>query len=142
VKIIIGTYLLSVSFVLLFLLYDKLFIPDYPKDFISGGEYKEIYRTSSPDSLFDAVIIEYYGGWAMDGIFTQVYITSKGQKIVPKTQRFVARHCKNMIIKWVNKKLLNISFDEADIYNFSNFSVKTLCNNKVEYIRIKLTDKD
>jgi hypothetical protein len=86
-------------------------------------EYKEISRIKSPDSLVEAVIVEGDAG-ATTSTVTYIYLVPAGKAVDTATTEkslFAADHLKNFKVEWKESKLLEIHYNEAEIFNFRNF---------------------
>ncbi|WP_146202873.1 hypothetical protein [Pedobacter paludis] len=76
---------------------------------------------SSPDKKIDAVLIATTGGATVaDG--NKVYILLSGKKITEHDHPIlVADYTRNLDIIWRANKRLNIKYDDARIFQFTNF---------------------
>jgi hypothetical protein len=86
-------------------------------------EYREIARVKSPDSPYEAVVVE-GGGGATTSTVTSVYIVPSGSRIHEKDRErslFDADHMSGFELKWASADLLQIHYIEARIMGFRNF---------------------
>ena len=81
----------------------------------------EIQRLPSPDGKVDAVIIKRNCG-ATTSFAYLLFIVPSGDKISGSTSPiFEADHLKNEDLFWKEPKFLNIVYEQARIFHFSNF---------------------
>ena len=101
----------------------------------------EISRVSSPDSLVDAVVMEYNGGATTDFIYRVHTVPAQGS---PKEDHeiFRADGIRNLAVNWDRPKLLEISYDKARIFHFSNFWQSSEVEDFSYVVEIKLTPED
>lgn len=86
-----------------------------------GTEYEEISRVPSPDARVDAVLVRTAGGGATVGYGYNIFIVPRGQSPGRGEERLVADHLKNLTLLWQGPRQLEIRYDEARIFRFSNF---------------------
>lgn len=86
----------------------------------SEVSYKEVDRVPSPDSMVDAVVIRTNIN-ATTSYGYHIHIVPAGSK--PDNDRYIFRadHFEGWKIMWNQSKLLDIQYDEARIFHFSNF---------------------
>lgn len=80
----------------------------------------EISRIESPDGKVEAILVQNNGGATTSESY-HLYLVPKGSKFKNKQELFIADHVQNLKIKWLKEKQLQISYDEARIFHFSNF---------------------
>jgi|AntRauTorcE11897_2_1112592.scaffolds.fasta_scaffold11353_2 hypothetical protein len=100
----------------------------------------EINRIISPDSLVDAVVIEQNG--ALTDTFYRVYIVPTTGKPKVGHEIFLADGIRNLNMIWLQPKLLEISYDKARIFQFSNFWSSSEVEDFSYVIEIKLAPND
>ena len=85
-------------------------------------DHREVSRVTSPDGRTDAVIQTADGG-PTTSIAYQLYLVPMGTKKMPSADFsvFVADHVEDLMIRWVEPRLLEISYREARIFKFTNF---------------------
>jgi hypothetical protein len=86
-----------------------------------GTDYKEISRIPSPDARVDAILVQTAGGGATVGFGYNVFVAPRGQSPGRGEERLVADHSKNLTLRWQGPRKLDIVYDEARIFKFSNF---------------------
>jgi hypothetical protein len=116
------TYTVLVSAILL-AIFSHRFLPQ----FFTVRE--EIARTTSPDAVVDAVTVRSNAG-AMSSYEYHVYIVPAGGEPKRDDEVFVAEHVRAMETKWKRPKLLEIRYDEAAIFQFTNFWFR---KNQISY---------
>ncbi len=67
-----------------------------------------------------------------------LFIVPVGQEVDGEKPVFVADNVKNLNFKWIKPKLLNISYDEARIFEFSNFKQSKELDNFSYVVELKL----
>jgi len=80
----------------------------------------EINRITSPDNKVDVVLVKENGGATTSDIY-KIYITPINIDFKSGHELFIVDHVKNLDIKWIQNKMLQISYDEARIFKFTNF---------------------
>jgi len=135
------TYTVVVSFTLVFFIASHFM----PKFLVLR---EEVARETSPDSFFDAVTIRSDSGSGSSYVY-QVYIVPSGEKPRSISQRdevFYAKNVRGIQVKWSSERVLEIHFDKAEIFNFTNFWYRRLNwyridNNSVVNIRLTTHDE-
>jgi hypothetical protein len=82
----------------------------------------EVMRATSPDGLFDGVLVRDEWGGAMGGFLWFVFVVPKG-KAFPIDERqavFYANRLSRSSIGWTKPHLLEINYDKAEIEQFRN----------------------
>lgn len=104
-------------------------------------ETNEIVRVTSPDSVVDAFITQNGGGGATVGFTYTLYIVPKGNvKDKYNDPILLADRIEDLNVKWIKPRLLDITFQKARIFKFSNFwSCSEIDNFKYE-VEVKLND--
>ena len=89
--------------------------------------YSEIRRVKAPDGVVDAVLVEGNGG-ATTSFSYSVFLVPSGTTFDPSQRvfepdyaEFVADHQVGLELVWTRPKLLEIRFEKARIFEFSNF---------------------
>jgi hypothetical protein len=104
-------------------------------------EREEIDRISSPDFLVDAVLIQANAGATTSFIF-EVYLVPKGNDVPPENYvLFRGDKMKGLTIRWTQAKLLEIQYEQGQIFHFSNFWISRNVQNfkyRVEILLKKL----
>jgi hypothetical protein len=104
---------------------------------LSGCDKKEVDRITSPDKLYDIVIIEYWGS-AGESVRSRLFIVPKGSKIRDYNDyNLIFSHAKNLNVCWADNGLINICYSKAYILFFSN-SKHYLNNDNLKSIELKL----
>jgi hypothetical protein len=86
-------------------------------------EYTELKRTKSPSGETEVVIVEGSAG-ATTSTVTLVYLLEPGSAVPSHKKRseiFTADHVKNLDVSWQGAGTLDIAYDKARIFDFSNF---------------------
>jgi hypothetical protein len=93
---------------------------------VEGWEVKRITSPDNPYSpyRFDAVMVEFVGGATTTPSY-RIYIVPKGEKPRfgeddPSPYQLDADHEKGLDFRWENPRRLEIRYEEARIYDFSN----------------------
>lgn len=81
---------------------------------------EEIVRVTSPDSVVDAVLVRTDGG-ATTSFGFHLYIVPVGGEPQVGHELFTADHMVGQKIEWKRPKSLEIQYEEARIFHFSNF---------------------
>jgi hypothetical protein len=90
---------------------------------LSGcASHREVSRNLSPDGRVEAIIDEVDGG-ATTSLAYVLYLVPEGTQKLPsqKYAVFVADHIAGLSVNWVEPKLLDLTFRDARIFQFSNF---------------------
>jgi|GEM_PF-4471276 len=104
---------------ILFLLLILFTIFIYPKIGIKG---EVLQRTSSPDNKIEFVLTKTSGN-ATTSFGYRVYLFEKNKKKpLLKNLLFCAEKVDNLSIAWIDNSHLKIAYNEANIYDFMNFS--------------------
>jgi len=89
--------------------------------------FEETERIKSPDGVVDAVLVEGNGG-ATTSFNYAVFIVPSGTKFEEKSEwferqrsLFSADHQKDLQLAWSKPKVLEIRYEKARIFKFSNF---------------------
>jgi len=82
--------------------------------------YKEIFRTTSPDSIVDAIIIEADAG-ATTSFLYSLYIVPKGGKFEKGYETFISDHIDRLRVFWKQNRFLIIEYDKGRVFKFENF---------------------
>lgn len=98
---------------------------------------KEINRFISPDGKVETILIEKDGG-ATTSFAYNIYIVPKDGKYQKGKEIFIADNIQNIRIEWIKDKLLQISFDKARIFHFSNFWQSKEVKNYMYIVEIRL----
>src|SRR4030095_9248366 len=85
-----------------------------------GSADREVRRLPSPDSVVEAVIVVVEGG-ATVSLFHRVFIVSKGGPTRPENQILRADRVENLRVVWSDRRRLFVCFDQARIFEFTNF---------------------
>lgn len=80
----------------------------------------EVVRYTSPDKIVDTVIIQKNCG-ATTSVNDLVFIVPHGKSVEEYSPVFIADHVEELEVEWVDKKLLEIRYREARIFNYTNF---------------------
>ena len=96
-----------------------------------------ISRKSSPNGLYDAVILEVNCGATTSYVY-KVFIVRNGNEVKNKSfdyPIFSADHSENLKISWKSSNELSITYDEARIFQFTNFiyTKDAINNNLTEF---------
>jgi hypothetical protein len=87
-------------------------------------KYTELKRVKSPDSQFEAVLVDGDAGATTSTVY-KIYVVGTGTKLELDPQKdssvFAADHLKGFDIRWKEPKLLEIHYEEARILSFRNF---------------------
>jgi len=99
-------------------------------------EEEEIYRNTSHDNFTDVVITESHCEAIISGR-TRVYVVPKGKSIDNFYPFLISDHDSNLEVKWMKYNKLAVSYVEAQIYDFSNFSNQgiSIILNKLKNIK-------
>jgi hypothetical protein len=84
--------------------------------------YKEIMRVESPDSKVDAVVVTGDGG-ATTRTYTYIFLVPHNGKTDQNDDHdlmFIGDLVSNLKVSWKEPRFLEIYYDEAEIYKFSN----------------------
>jgi hypothetical protein len=81
---------------------------------------EELWRITSSDSKVDAVLIR-TGGPATVGFSYKLFIAPRGAKPDKRGELLLADRVKNLTAVWQKPRKLELHYDEAWIYSFSNF---------------------
>lgn len=100
----------------------------------------EITRVISPDSLVDAVVVEQTN--ALTDTFYRVHIVPLNGKQKEGHEIFRADGIIDLNVKWLHPKLLEISYDKARIFQFSNFWQSSEVKDFSYVVEIRLAPKD
>jgi hypothetical protein len=87
---------------------------------ISNSDSQELWRVPSPDSRVDAVLVR-IGGPAMVGFSYKLFIVPHGANPPRSGERLLAERVKNLTAVWREGKKLDLLYDEALIYHFTNY---------------------
>ncbi len=89
-------------------------------DNIPSPAGKILKRVVSPDSLVEAVLVEQFGDATTSNSW-HIYLTHIGEQITLHNRSVLADHAQNIDLFWKENKFLVISYDQARIFEFSNF---------------------
>jgi hypothetical protein len=98
---------------------------------------EELKRTTSPDSIVDAVLVQANGGATTSFIY-ELYVVKKGAKITEGSALLRADHVDGLLIGWSQSKLLDIKYAEARIHHFTNFWHSKDVNNFKYVVELRL----
>lgn len=99
-------------------------------------EEEEIYRKTSHDNFTDVVITK-SNCKAITLGRTRVYVVPKGKSIDNFYPVLISDHVSNLEVKWIKYSKLAINYDEAQIYNFTNFDNQGISINLNKLRNIK-----
>lgn len=85
-----------------------------------GTDYEELWRVSSPDSRVDAVLVR-TGGPATVGFSYRLFIVPKAASPGKSGEVLLADQVRNLAAFWRPPRTLELRYDEARIFSFSNF---------------------
>jgi hypothetical protein len=85
-----------------------------------SADSEELWRVTSPDSKVDAVLIR-TGGPATVGFSYKLFVVLRGAHPRKSGELLLADRVKNATAVWQKPKKLELHYDEARIYSFSNF---------------------
>jgi hypothetical protein len=95
-----------------------------------GANSEELWRVTSPDSRVDAVLVK-AGGPATVGFSYKLFVVPKGAHPGNTGELLLADHVSNLTAVWPKPGRLEIRYEEARIFSFSNFwQAKKLDNFK------------
>ena len=88
---------------------------------VDGSDWVQVTRVTSPDGLFDAVMIQETIGGSLGGIYWNVFIVTKGAP-APKNEDtiFEAAALSGEKLIWKQNHLLEIHYELAHIERFRN----------------------
>ncbi|QOX77906.1 hypothetical protein FY034_02760 [Trichlorobacter lovleyi] len=98
---------------------------------------EELKRTTSPDSIVDAVLVQVNGGATTSFIY-ELYVVKKGANITEGSALLRADHVDGLLISWRQPKLLDIKYAEARIHQFTNFWHSKDVNNFKYIVELRL----
>lgn len=98
---------------------------------------REVSRLTSPDNKVDAVLVERNVG-ATTSYSYHVYIVPKGTKVKRGHEKFIADKVSHIKIEWLQSKLLQISYEQARIFHYSNFWQSREVDNFEYIVEIRL----
>lgn len=101
-----------------------------------GVAQEEIARIASPDSVVDAVLVESNCG-ATCGYAYLVTIVPRGEP-AGEHPLFRADKASGLNLEWERAKVLNIEYDSARIFHFSNFWQSRDVDNFRYTVRVRL----
>jgi hypothetical protein len=107
---------------------------------VSKISYKEVFRVSSPDSLVDAVLVQTNTD-ATTSYGYRIYIVPTGSQPKYDAENFRADHFQGWALNWKEPKLLEIKYDEARIFHFSNFWQSTNFKSGSYVVEIRLAPR-
>ena len=106
----------------------------------------EICRVSSPNGIFDALIVEGNGG-ATTGYSYYVYVVKSGTVFEGKSNVFdikratlIADHIEDLKLAWSGKDVLDITYKSARIFHFTNFEEVTDSDQKTHECNVRLIE--
>jgi hypothetical protein len=85
-----------------------------------SADSEELLRVTSPDSKVDAVLIR-TGGPTTVGFSFKLFVVPRGVHPSKSGELLLADRVKNLTAVWQSPKRLELRYDEARIYSFSNF---------------------
>jgi len=97
-----------------------LWLPVLAKLDSKGIEKTEAMRITSPDSIVDVVVMEVSAG-ATTGTAFKAYIVPVGLAAKEGTEIFVADQVVGLNLVWTKAKSLDIGYESARIFAFTNF---------------------
>jgi len=104
-----------------------------------GRDSEEVARLCSPDNKVEAVFERAGGGGATSGFTYALFIVKKGMKVMKSDDvLFQADHLKNLHLNWKSDRILEISYDEARIFKFTNFWQSSNVQNYQYVVELKL----
>lgn len=120
-KIIVFLLVIAAALVALYISYPYIRILAYSVSMpVSRISYKELLRVSSPDSMVDAVLVQTNID-ATTSYGYRLYVVPIGSQPKYDTENFRADHLEGWTMNWKEPKLLEIKYDKARIFRFSNF---------------------
>jgi hypothetical protein len=102
--------------------------------------YKEISRTTSPDSVVDAVIIESDAG-ATTSFAYSLYIVPKGGNFKKGYESFISDHIDGLRVFWKQDRFLIIEYNKGRVFKFQNFWETKELQNFRYVVEIRLVPK-
>jgi len=86
------------------------------------ASHREVSRVASSDGRLEAVLDEVNGG-ATTSYAYSLYLVPKGVTKLPSRNSaiFVADHIDGLHVEWAESKLLQVTYREARIFQFTNF---------------------
>ena len=87
---------------------------------IEGPEYNEIYRVSSPDSLFDVVYMTESRGGALGSIVEQAYVVPIRKKSLISMLFMEGVHLDSVKISWTKNNEIYFRFKGGRLLTFVN----------------------
>jgi len=97
----------------------------------------EILRIKSPDLLVEAVLLRSDVNATVSTPY-KIFITPVGSKLKNEDELFRADHVEGLKINWLKNKLLEVRFDKARIFRFSNFWDSREIQNFKYIVELKL----
>jgi hypothetical protein len=85
-----------------------------------ADDEEEITRVASPDRLVDAVLVQ-VGGGATVGFSYNVHVVPSGQSWQRGHQVLTADRYENLQLAWRDVRQLELCFDSARVFHFTNF---------------------
>jgi len=85
-----------------------------------SAEQQEIKRVRSPDQRVDAVLIQTNAG-ATTGFVYEIFLVPTGATPKEGHEQFRADQVVNLELRWQQPKSLEIVYDQARIFHYSNF---------------------
>ena len=132
---------IGVALVALYLSYPYLRVIVYSVSMpVAKISYKELLRVSSPDSEVDAVLVQTNTD-ATTSYGYRIYVVPAGSQPKYDTENFRADHLEGWTLTWIKPKLLEIKYDEARIFHFSNFWQSTNFKSGSYVVEIRLAPR-
>ena len=107
-------------------------------NFAGDAKWAEIERIPSPDNKVEAVLVSSDAGATTSTGF-HVFIVPKGSKIETGYEKFIADKVLGIKLSWKKNKLLEIQYESARIFKFSNFWNSQSLQNWNYIVEIKLS---
>lgn len=85
-----------------------------------SSDYEEMWRVPSPDSKVDAVLVR-TGGPATVGFSYKLFIVPRGTLPGKSGELLLADRVRNITAVWQKARKLELRYDEARIFSFTNF---------------------
>lgn len=102
-----------------------------------ANECEEIQRLRSPDGKVDAVLVRCNGG-ATTSYSYRLSLVPPGGKNEDGDETLLADHVSNLELSWAKPKFLEIHYQQARIFRFSNFWESAKIENGRYIVEIRL----
>ena len=103
----------------------------------SPVDREEILRVKSPESIVEVVLVRTNAG-ATVAFGYELFIVPTGTNPKPGTELFRADHVDNVKVRWLSAKLLQIEYDRARVFHFTNFWSSKDVDNFAYIVELRL----